>query len=568
MIRFILLTLLTLLSAIPGDCQDASWQYATGGRVRSRPAVTESGVVYALSEDRYLYAIEEEKGKLLWRSYLGGRVWDSLAISRDGTIITVLKNGEVVAVNPHGGIIWRREMDGTPVGAPAIGIDGAIIVAFENGRVASITHHGFLSWETSVSDAISAPPAVTPEGLILIPSDDATLHALRPGGTRKWKAVLAGTPTAPAISREGMIYVGTDFGSIVAIDEEGTILWDHIEPNPFLSPVIGEKGVIGVTRGGTIVQLDDDGTELSKTTEPAQFSGAPAVDKYGGLYVPTTRGTIVHITGQQSTYTAVPSINGVSGFTLSQAGTIIVPGVDWLLYGFSGTPAHDQLWAQPGLDATRRSSYDVRMSMSEIESMFADNGDFIFLRSLIFSDTYESKLTALSAIEDRILRGEIGDGYLYIRHFLEMLASEGTIRVERREKKIINDFPDIRSRAAGLLARIGGIHSSRVLARSLDYEHDVGSAAAMIRAIGTLGSDLSGDATRAIAETIKHDIGLPGPPEPTLGIAAALALKSILSYNGVFPDESGYETVLMLFRNDYPKTVREAALNVLSRRNQ
>jgi outer membrane protein assembly factor BamB len=102
------------------------WRASTGGRIRGRPVSTRDGVVCLLSEDRHLYALDEYTGRRIRRTYLGGRVWDSLCIGVDGTVYTVLKDGDLVAVGRAGGVAWRFKAKGLPVGNPAAVADGTI----------------------------------------------------------------------------------------------------------------------------------------------------------------------------------------------------------------------------------------------------------------------------------------------------------------------------------------------------------------------------------------------------------------------------------------------------------
>jgi len=142
----------------PGESRSSSpwkWRAATGGQIRSRPAVGPDGTVYALSEDSYLYAWTAD-GSLRWKHDLGWLPWDCLAVSDDGTVYAGLKNGDFLAVNPRGGRLWSVRLDGLPAGDPAVSRDGTVLVGTSAGSLVALSHLGQREW------SVTLPGAVTP----------------------------------------------------------------------------------------------------------------------------------------------------------------------------------------------------------------------------------------------------------------------------------------------------------------------------------------------------------------------------------------------------------------------
>ena len=62
----------------------AKWTYATGGEVRSSPAVAD-GVVFVGSQDKKLHAVDAATGEAKWTYATGGAVWSSPAVA-DGVV--------------------------------------------------------------------------------------------------------------------------------------------------------------------------------------------------------------------------------------------------------------------------------------------------------------------------------------------------------------------------------------------------------------------------------------------------------------------------------------------------
>ena len=82
-------------------------------------------------------------------------------------------------------------------------------------------------------------------------------------------------------------------------------------------------------------------------------------------------------------------------------------------------------------------------------------------------------------------------------------------------------------------------------------------------AIGQIGSDLSGAATRSIADYVLGDISRSGPPDPGVAAAALEAMAGVIEYHGEPTDSVCLTMLLEVFRADYPQGVRETALDVI-----
>ena len=62
------------------------WEFETGGKVTSSPAIGSDGTVYVGSHDNKLYAINGKSGVKLWEFETGDSVYSSPAIGSDGTV--------------------------------------------------------------------------------------------------------------------------------------------------------------------------------------------------------------------------------------------------------------------------------------------------------------------------------------------------------------------------------------------------------------------------------------------------------------------------------------------------
>ena len=563
--RLTILTCMLLLSSLTIAAQtpvpDYSWRAMTGGRIRGRPAVTRDGRVYALSEDRHMYAFDEDRGTILWRSFLGGRVWDSLCIGTDGTIYTVLKDGDLLAVNRSGGIVWRFEAAGLPIGNPAAGPDGTIYFALDSGMVYAVSHTGAERWHTRLPAAASSGPVIGVAGDLYVAAEDRNLYALRHWGGAVWNALLAGVPGAPAISEDGIIAIGTDIGTLVALDPDGSILWDLVRTSPFLPPVMSRERIFAATAAGEVFALDFSGSVVWNTVASEALTGPLAVTAGNDLLVLSVRERLLKFRDDGVESGSLDVKGSGSLLTVSPSGKYLFARSDWLVYAYNGSLPHGSGWPQTGRDPAHTSSGMARPGSSNWLDQFRDDIEFVYLERLAAGRSREVKLMALAIMEDQIL---VGDGFQpYLPALLARLASEGTIRTEMELGRVQNDFPEIRSAAAELLGRVGTLQSGDLLTRLLTYEYDSGAQRTMIRALGALMSDRSGTATAAISAAVLGDLRTGRKPDSRLALEALRSISAIYKYNGEMPHEAGHEAVFEIYRGDYPKYVRERALEVM-----
>ena len=537
------------------------WRYSTGGKIRGRPAVTEDGAVYIVSEDRHLYAFEERTGRPIWRSYLKGRVWGGLSIGPDGTVYTVLKSGTLLAINPSGGIAWEYEAEGIPIGDPAVSSDGTVFFALDTGELHAIAHNGKIRWSVELKAAPSTSPVIGVEGDIYIGCVNRQIYAYRPWGEERWNAVLAGVPTEPAISEGNVLAYGTDYGSLVVISAEGEILWDHVFDVPVLAPIISGNRIFAATENGEILSTDLWGEVRWNIDLPKKIQGPIVLTAADELLIVSSDNSLLRVRDDGLLLEQTDLAFASNRFVLSPRGVLIFGRDDWLVYAYPASRPHPLGWAQ----IRRNPQHTGAISAMNFESLllaeFREEAEYSLLHGLLQSDYSASKELALSILKDQVLGRENLSPYADL--FLYELAAEGTLKVSLQNGQIINDFPLIRREAALLLSLVGDLHAVDLLAGLLSSEYDRAVQLTIVRALGSLVSDRNGKATSAIADKVLGDLLARDRPDPRLATEALQALQAIYTYHGTMPDRSGYDAVLAIYRGAYPMIVREKALEVL-----
>jgi len=541
------------------------WRAATGGQIRSRPAVGPDGTIYALSEDSYLYAWVAG-GSLLWKHDLGWIPWDCLAVSEDGTIYAGLKNGDFLAVNPRGGRLWTTRLDGPPAGDPAVAADGTVLVGTTAGTLTALSHLGQREWSVTLPGAVTGPPVMDGDGTIYLAAADRRLYCLSPWGEFSWSLPLPGAPSGPAIAVDGSIVIGTDGGEILAVSPGGDVRWKARLGAPVVGVVTGARLVVANASDGRLAAFSMDGRELWRI--PAgKPPGAPPFLSGSRVFLSERDGSLrlLDFAGGASS----GLLAGAAGSTvLTDDGSILVGGRDWVVYALDPRAAAETTppepgpapWPQAGHDAMHSGRSPVRPSSSGLSSL-ETNPDYLYLQGLATAPGREGIQLVLSDIDRRISSRSLGKSRWYVARMLERIVGLGLVTQVRQNQKLVNDFPDLRAQAAAFLARVGSTGSRAALLRAVDSESDGVALAAEIQALGAIASDGDGASLRAIV----HAFASRARQSVDNRLASAMvdAVGRIAVYEGGISEPSAISALLAASAGGYDPSVRAAAESIL-----
>jgi outer membrane protein assembly factor BamB len=188
------------------------WTFGTGHGVWARPlylpadpsATHRGAVLYVVSLDHHLYALDAETGKELWRKDVGGAapgtpVYDP---ARQRLYVGTFAS-ELLAVSLETReIVDRFETDGWLWGSPAF--DGNVLYFGDlSGALYAVrvTDEGFQQvWKKPVAeDGIRATPILT-DGLVIVASKDHNLYAVsKEDGASQWYKDVKGEVLADLV---------------------------------------------------------------------------------------------------------------------------------------------------------------------------------------------------------------------------------------------------------------------------------------------------------------------------------------------------------------------------------
>ena len=150
---------------------ELAWQYKTGGPVLGSVAVFED-VVYFGSGDGYVYAYSEPRKKVLWHRRTGAAV-QAVAVVPNGVLAASLDNFAYLLSLNKGSLIWRRQLPGRISSRPITRADAALFTPFSTDQAIVLNLHDGKTANTlplgEENSSSAAPVSVNNLVLITIP---------------------------------------------------------------------------------------------------------------------------------------------------------------------------------------------------------------------------------------------------------------------------------------------------------------------------------------------------------------------------------------------------------------
>ena len=137
----------------PTQLDKLDWKYSAPDKTYSSPVVA-NGTIYLGSNDKHLYAIDQNTGQMKWSFKTGGNVESTPAIS-NGIVYVGSWDKTLNAINEQTrAVVWKQETKG-PISASPIIDNGVIYFASEDGTLyAADAKTGFRKWSFNAGASI------------------------------------------------------------------------------------------------------------------------------------------------------------------------------------------------------------------------------------------------------------------------------------------------------------------------------------------------------------------------------------------------------------------------------
>jgi len=193
------------------------------------------------------------------------------------------------------------------------------------------------------------------------------------------------------------------------------------------------------------------------------------------------------------------------------------------------------------------------------ESYLQQSIELMIIREQSRAESREMKVVALEYINDAIQRGNTSDE---IRAALEYLGIEGTINQTRENGRLVNNYPDIRMRAATYLGDMGTPEAKTTLIKMCLADNEPMVLTEVVKSLGRIGINDNEEATNAIAWIVtRYDVL---NPDNLLALSALEAFEKLAAANNGITDSSVIRTVMRIADGPYIRPVQQRARETLA----
>jgi hypothetical protein len=196
--------------------------------------------------------------------------------------------------------------------------------------------------------------------------------------------------------------------------------------------------------------------------------------------------------------------------------------------------------------------------LSVEESYLQESIELMMIREQSRADSRDMKLVALEYIGDAISRGNTGPE---VQSALEYLSMEGVMNKTRENGRLVNNFPDVRTRAATYLGELKTPEAKKTLIKMVLADPEPMVLTEAIKSLGNIGLNDNDDTISAISWVVTRFDVL--NPDNLLALSALEAYEKIAEAGGGIKDPNVIRTIIRIAEGPYIKPVQERAKQVL-----
>jgi HEAT repeat protein len=199
--------------------------------------------------------------------------------------------------------------------------------------------------------------------------------------------------------------------------------------------------------------------------------------------------------------------------------------------------------------------------MSVEESYLQESVENMIIREQSRAESRDMQMVALAYIGDAIKNGNASPEVV---NALDYMGLEGVINQSREEGRLLNNYPDIRARAADYLGQIGTPAAQKILLKMAVVDPEPMVLTEVIKSlgkIGTSGTQNNGEVCDTISWVVTRFDVL--NPDNLLALSALDAFQKIAEKSKSL-DNSAIQTIMRISQGNYTSAVRSEAKQLLS----
>jgi len=201
----------------------------------------------------------------------------------------------------------------------------------------------------------------------------------------------------------------------------------------------------------------------------------------------------------------------------------------------------------------------VQAQMTVEESYLQQSVETIIIKQQSRATNLETKLEALNAIGEAIANGNTSPE---IREALEYLGIEGTINQTREAGRLVNNFPDVRARAAAHLGTLGTSEAVETLVKMGTVDNEPMVLTQVVKALGNIGVNEHDEISTTISFIFRkfHVLN----PDNLLAMEVLNAYEKLAAANSRLDANSIYWVMTIAEDGRYTYQIREKAKETLA----
>jgi len=208
--------------------------------------------------------------------------------------------------------------------------------------------------------------------------------------------------------------------------------------------------------------------------------------------------------------------------------------------------------------SSRNISSSGRGELSVEQSYLQESVELMIIREQSRAESRDMKLVALEYIGDAISRGNRGQE---ITAALEYLSLEGVVNQTRENGRLVNNYPDVRTKAATYLGEVGTPQAKDALVKMVLADNEPMVITEAIKSLGKIGLNDNDETVNAISWIVtRYDVL---NPDNLLALSALDTFEKIAQATGRI-DPSAIRTVIRIAEGKYVRSVQDRAKQVLA----
>jgi hypothetical protein len=205
-----------------------------------------------------------------------------------------------------------------------------------------------------------------------------------------------------------------------------------------------------------------------------------------------------------------------------------------------------------------QSENGTKREMTVEESYLQESVELMIIREQSRADSRDMKLVALEYIGDAISRGNKGEE---VRAALEYLAMEGVQNKTRENGRLVNNYPDVRTKAATYLGQLGSPEAKNTLIKMVLSDNEPMVLTEAIKSLASIGINENDETVNAVSWVVtRYDVL---NPDNLLALSALEAYERLARVNNGIKDPSAIRTIIRIAEGPYIRPVQEKAKQVL-----